>query len=289
MSFNVLLMVLMNGITYGALLFVVASGLSLVYGLMHVVNMAHGAFYLFGAYFGFLTWKLTDNWWLAILGGGIVMGVVSYFIKKVLYTKSFGGREGSLLTLGISMILVDIVLMLSQGYTNAIVAPSYISRSIDLGIISYPGIRLFILAFALVEMIVLYIVIQKTRFGQIIRAGVDDRDIVAAMGININRMFTIVFVLAGVLAGIGGTLSGSMQSFQVGNESTMQMFSLMVIIIGGQGSLLGTGIGAFIIGLMDSFTKATVPNISAPIVFGTVLLVLAFKPMGLLGKEARKR
>ncbi|MGM9521801.1 MAG: branched-chain amino acid ABC transporter permease [Oscillospiraceae bacterium] len=289
MTSTVFFTVLMNGITYGALLFVVASGLSLVYGLMHVVNMGHGSFYLFGAYAGYMTWKLTGSWWMAILGGGIVMGIVSYFIKKVLYTKSFGGREGSLLTLGISMILVDIVLLLSQGYTMAIIPPSYIAKSVDLGIIKYPGMRLFILLFAVVEMLVLYFAIQKTKFGQIVRAGVNDKDIVAALGIKINKMFTIVFVLAGILAGIGGTLSGSIQSFQVGNESTMQMFSLMVIIIGGQGSLVGTGIGAFLIGILDSFTKATVPNISAPIVFGSVLLVLAFKPTGLLGREARKR
>lgn len=280
------LIVFFNGITYAGLLFMCASGLTLIFGLMKVVNMSHGIFYLTGAYIGFAVNKYTNNWFLAILCGGIAVAIIAVLLKISLFDRVLGDpmRE-TLLTLGINLIIGDILLAIFGGTPQTITVSKLLSKTMNLGFLSYPKIRLFILLIALLEGIGLYLLINKTHIGQYIRAGVDDKLMADALGINIKQVFTFVFLLGGLLAGLSGVLGGSYLAFNSGFDGTILTYSLVVIIVGGIGSLGGAALGSALVGLIDSYTKATVPNLSMVIIFGTLMLVLAFKPNGLMGKE----
>lgn len=278
--------IIMNGITYGALLFICASGLTLIFGLMKVVNMSHGTFYLIGAYVGLIVKYATNNWFIGILSGGIAVSIIAVLLKVTLIDRVLGDslRE-TLLTLGINLVIGDILLTIFGGTPETITPSALFSKSVNLGIITYPRIRIFILIIAILISVGLYLLINKTQIGNYIRAGVDDKEMVRALGININMVFTFVFLLGGFLAGISGVLGGSYLAFNNGFDGTILTYSLVVIIIGGIGSIKGAALGALLVGLMDSITKATIPNMSMIIIFGVLMVVLAFKPNGLLGKE----
>lgn len=284
-----ILTILMNGITYGGLLFMCASGLTLVFGLMRVVNMSHGVFYLVGAYLGLVVLQVSGNWVLAILCGGIATAIIAGLLKISLFERVLGDdlRE-TLLTLGINLIISDVILAAFGGTPRTVTAPNAIRTSVDLLLFKYPLIRLIILGIAVFEGICLVILIRKTRMGQYIRAGVDDKAMTSALGININMVFTFVFVLGGLLAGFAGVLGGTYLSFTQGFDATILTYSLVVVIIGGIGNLGGAALGALLVGLIDSITKATVANLAMISIFGALMLVLAFKPNGLLGKRSVK-
>lgn len=286
---NQALIIAMNGITYGGLLFMCASGLTLVFGLMQVVNMSHGIFYLVGAYLGLTVQQATGSWVLGILAGGMGTAGVALLLKLTLFERVLGdSQRETLLTLGINLIVSDVLLAVFGGTPRNVVAPDSIRTSVDLGLFRYPLIRILILAVAVAEGAALFLLIRKTRMGQFIRAGVDDKDMTAALGIDIKLVFTFVFLLGGFLAGSSGVLGGTYLSFTQGFDATILTYSLVVVIIGGIGSLGGAALGALLVGLIDSVTKATVPNISMISIFGVLMLVLAFRPNGLMGKGARR-
>lgn len=279
----------MNGITYGGLLFMCASGLTLVFGLMRVVNLSHGVFYLVGAYLGLAVQQYTGSWLLGILAGGVATAIISFLLKITLFERVLGDSEReTLLTLGVNLVISDILLAVFGGTPRNVIAPEAIRTSIDLGFMRYPLIRIIILAIAVVEGIALFMLIKKTRFGQYIRAGVDDSGMTSALGVNIKRVFTVVFILGGFLVGISGVLGGTYLSFTQGFDATILTYSLVVVIIGGIGSLSGAALGALLVGLIDSITKATVSNLSMISIFGALMLVLAFRPNGLMGKGVEK-
>ena len=274
---NQIFIVFMNGLTYAGLLFMCASGLTLIFGLMQIVNMSHGIFYLVGAYAGLTILGVTGNWVLAILTAGI--------LKISLFDRVLGdSQRETLLTLGINMIINDLILAIFGGTQRTVTAPEALRTSINLGLSRYPLIRLIILGVAVLEGILLFLLIRKTKIGQYIRAGVDNRSMTSALGININLVFTFVFALGGFLAGSSGTYLAFAQGF----DSTILTYSLVVVIIGGIGNLWGAALGALLVGLIDSITKATVTNLSMICIFGALMVVLAFRPNGLLGKAAKK-
>ena len=278
--------IFLNGITYAGLLFMCASGLTLIFGLMKVVNMSHGIFYLTGAYLGMTVIKLTGNWFLGIIAGGIAVALIAVLLKLTLFDRVLGDpMQETLLTLGINLIIGDVLLAIYGGVPQSITAAKAFSQTMNLGFVSYPRIRLFILLVAIIEGVGLFLLISKTRIGQYIRAGVNDKMMTSALGININMVFTFVFILGGLLAGISGVMGGSYLAFNPGFDSTILTYSLVVVIVGGIGSLGGAALGSALVGLIDSYTKATVPNLSMVIIFGVLMLVLAFKPNGLLGRE----
>ncbi|MDR1510962.1 MAG: branched-chain amino acid ABC transporter permease [Synergistaceae bacterium] len=279
--------ILLNGLTYSGLLFMCASGLTLIFGLMRVVNMSHGIFYLCGAYIGWVVQHAAKNWFLAILAGGIFVGLLAVVIKVTIFKKVLGNDlQETLLTLGITQVVGDVLLAVFGGMPQSITASRSIARAISVGgIFFYPGTRLFILAMAVLQGGLLWLLIQKTRFGQIVRAGVDDRDMVSALGINIDSVFTIVFLVGGFLAGISGVMGGSYLAFTSGTDMTILTYSLVVVIVGGMGSLGGAALGALLVGMTDSITKSLVPNLSMVIIFGILMMILAFRPNGIFGKE----
>ncbi len=278
--------VLLNGLTYGGLLFMSASGLTLMLGLMRIINMAHGTYYLMGAFLGITVYHATGNWLLAILAGGLGVAIFMFLVRITLFPKVIGKEFNvMLLSLGLSYIISDGILAIFGGNIQIITPPESISRAINIGFMRYPGTRLFILLIAFLQAVFMWYLMNRTRMGQYIRAGVDNRNCASAMGINIDRVFTFVFVLSGLLVGISGVLGGSYTSFAYGTEGTIQSYSLVVVILGGMGSLLGAGIGAIIVGVLDSVCKAFIPEMTSVVIFGALMVILAFRPTGLLGKE----
>jgi branched-chain amino acid transport system permease protein len=243
-------------------------------------------FYLSGSYIGLMVQRATGNWFLAIAAGGAFVALLSVIIKVALFRKVVeNDLQVTLLTLGISMVIGDAILGIFGGMPQVISVSRFIARPVAIGRFFYPGTRLFILATAVIQGVLLWLLMNKTRIGQIIRAGVDNREMVSAMGIDVERVFTIVFFIGGFLAGISGVMGGSYLAFTIGTDMTILTYSLVVVIVGGVGSLGGAALGALLIGMIDSVTKSLVPNFSMVLTFGALMMVLAFKPSGIFGKR----
>jgi branched-chain amino acid transport system permease protein len=191
----------------------------------------------------------------------------------------------TLLTLGLSFVIGDLLLACYGGLPQTLSAPPSIAKPVDIGFMLYPGIRLFVFKVAVLQGLFLWALLKFTRFGCIIRAGVDNRRMVSALGVNIDRVFAAVFLLAGFITGISGVIGGSYIVFAPGQDMFVLTYALIVVIIGGLGSLPGTAVGALAVGLIDSFAKVLAPQFTMFVLFGTLMLVLAFRPYGLFGKE----
>jgi branched-chain amino acid transport system permease protein len=279
------IILVLNGLTHAGLLFVLGSGLTLAFGLMRVVNLSHGAFYLLGGYLGLTVFRLTDNWFLALLAGGLGIALLGFVLEKVLLDRVRGqALPETLLTIALSIIIADVSLAIWGGFAQSIRVPAALNPRISLLGITYPGFRFFILGFAVFIGLGLWFLLQKTKVGAAVRAGVDDRETVSALGIDIHRIFTAVFVLSAFLAGIAGVIGASFLSIQPGADGQILILSLVVVILGGLGSLGGAVVAALVTGLLLSFSRAYFPEMSFFMVFGPMALVLAFRPQGLFGK-----
>jgi branched-chain amino acid transport system permease protein len=279
----------LNGLTLAALYFLVASGFTLIFGVMRVTNLAHGAFYLLGGYIGFSVADETGSWPLAILAGAVAIAVLGLGVQQALLRRIQGEdlRE-ALITLGLAIVVADLALAEWGGTPRDIEAPSFLSGATDIGVagVQYPTYRLVILALAIGVGLGLWILLKRTRLGMIIRAGVDDRHMVAAMGINVQVVFALVFAFGALLAGFSGVAGGSYLSLAPGEDSRYLLFSLIVVIVGGLGSIAGAAIGAVLVGVVDQFAAVYVPTYSVLLTFGLMVLVLALRPQGLLGRAA---
>jgi branched-chain amino acid transport system permease protein len=275
----------LNGLTHAGLLFVLGSGLTLAFGLMRVVNLSHGAFYLLGGYLGVTVFRGTGNWFLALLAAGVGIAILGVFFERVLLDRVRGqALPETLLTIALSIIIADMSLAIWGGFAQTIRVPAELNPRINLFGLVYPGFRLFILGLAVVIGLGLWFLLSKTRVGAAVRAGVDDRETVSALGINIRQVFTAVFALSAFLAGIAGVIGASFLSIQPGADTQILILSLVVVILGGLGSLGGAVVAAVVTGLLLSFSRAYFPELSFFMVFGPMALVLAFRPQGLFGK-----
>jgi branched-chain amino acid transport system permease protein len=303
------IIVMLNGITAAGLYFVVASGFTLVFGLMRVVNMAHGSFFLFGGYialklqrhlvgqggaFGLSSSQVSVvNWVLPFIVGTIVVGIVGVVIQQLLLRWNQGqDLRQALITIAVSIIFADQMLDHFGGIAEGITWPGYVDRFVNLHVagVQYSEERLLILALALIIGALLWLWLQKTRTGMVIRAGVDDRAMVSALGINIQRTFAIAFFVGSALAGLGGVVGGSFASLAPGVDSNWLLNSLVVVIIGGMGSLGGAAIGSLLLGLVTNLSAAYLPAdynyYSIILTFVLLALVLAVRPLGIFGRPA---
>ena len=276
----------LNGLSFGGLLFFLASGFTLIFGLMRIVNLAHGAFYLVGGYVGITTILLTGgNFWAGLVAGSVAVAVFGLLTERILLRPVRGLEKMEvLLTIGLTFILGDMSLALWGGDPRPVPTPSYLSGAVNVGNFIYPRYRLFVLVCAVIVGILLFLLQAKTKVGAIVRAGVDDRETIAALGINIKAVFTGVFVGGSLLAGMAGVIGGGMLSLLPGAEFEILLLALVVVIIGGLGSLPGAAIGAVLVGLIDAFAKALVPQLSFFTLFAPMALVLFIRPQGLLGR-----
>ncbi|MDN3496258.1 branched-chain amino acid ABC transporter permease [Planococcus sp. APC 4015] len=277
----------LNGLSFGALLFLLASGLTLVFGLMRIVNMAHGAFYMLGGYIGVVIATLTGNLLLAIIVAIIVVAGTAFIVEVVLL-RFVRGQEMPevLLTIGVSFVIADLCLAFFGGDPQNLPNTVKIPGALMVGELVYPWYRIFVIAVAIVIGIALALVQNKTRVGAVVRAGVDDREIITAMGINIKWVFTGMFIVGAALAAIGGTIGAGMQSILPGVQNEVLLYALVVIIIGGLGSIPGAAVGSILIGLIDAFAKAWIPELAYFTIFLPMALVLVLRPTGLFGKAA---
>ena len=287
MNVDTLLTQMLNGISFGALLFFLASGLTLIFGLMRIVNLAHGGFYLAGGYIGLSVVTATGNFWLAVLAGGAAIAVMGAATERVLLRRIRGQVMAEvLLTVGLATIIGDLCLAVWGGDPQSVPTPSYLGGSIQLGSVVYPRFRLVVMLLAVAVGAGLYYLHSRTRIGMIVRAGVDDRETVAALGININRVFTGVFILGALLAGAAGVIGGAFLSLSPGADTDILLLSLVVVIIGGLGSLPGAALGSLVVGLVDVFGTSQLPALASFILFAPMALVLIIRPTGLLGRRA---
>jgi branched-chain amino acid transport system permease protein len=276
---------LLNGITFGALLFLVSSGFTLIFGLMRIVNLAQGALYLIGGYVGLSTLTATGSFLLAVVVGAAAIGVLGFVVERGLL-RVVRGRPMSeiLLTVGLSFIAADLALAAWGGNPITLPLPSAISGSISVAGVSYPVFRLVVLGLSIVVALGLWFGLERTRVGAIIRAGVDDREMIAALGINIKAVFTGVFVLGSVLAGLAGVVGGAFLSLYPGADTEILTYALVVVVLGGLGSVRGAIVGSLVVGLIYTFGQALVPSLAYFVLFAPMALVLIFRPQGLFGR-----
>lgn len=276
----------LNGLSFGAVLFFLASGFTLIFGLMRITNLAHGGFYLVGAYIGITMVGITGNWVIALFVAAAAIMFLGLFTERVLLRPIRGlTKPEVLLTIGLTFVLGDLSLAIWGGDPMPVPVPSVLGGPLRIGDFAYPRYRLFVLACAIVVGALLFFVDRKTRIGAMVRAGVDDRETVAALGINIKAVFTGVFMFGAFLAGFAGVIGGGFLTVLPGQDFEILLFALVVVIIGGLGSLPGAVLGAVLVGLIDSFAKAMVPELAFFTLFAPMAIVLVVRPQGLLGRK----
>lgn len=275
-----------NGLTLAALLFIMAIGLNLSFGLLRVVNLSHGAFYLLGGYIGLSVLKFTGHWSLGVLSGALVSAVLAG-VEEIFFLRRVRGKSTleTLITLSIAIIISDLIVVIWGGNPKMISIPQVLKGYVSFLTINIPIYNLFLYLFAGLIGLALWLLIKKTKIGMIIRAGVDNFEMVSALGINIRLVFTLVFTLAGFLAGMAGVIGGTFLMVAPGEDWRILTYTLLIIIIGGMGSFEGTIIGSIIIGLILSFGSVYVPQFSLFLMFAPVALILVIRPKGLFGRS----
>jgi branched-chain amino acid transport system permease protein len=279
---------LLNGLTLASLYFIVASGFTLVFGLMRNVNLAHGSLYLLGGYVGFIVAAKTGSWVLAVAAGFAAAALAGLLIQVfILRHMQNQDLRQTMVTIGLSIVIADILLWIFTGQVYQMEAPEWLQGPIrGLPIINaYSAYRLSLLGMGIVIGVGLWLLLSKTRVGMMIRAGVDDRAMLSAAGVNVNLIFAITFALGAGLAGLGGVIGAVELSIVPGEDTRLLLASLIVVIVGGMGSVVGAAIGAVILGLAETYGLAYAPTYSVVFTFVILILVLAFRPRGIMGKS----
>lgn len=278
---------LLNGMTLASLYFLVASGFTLVFGLMRNVNLAHGSLYLFGAYIGWFVGERTGSWVLAVVAGFLAAAVMGLLMQLLVFRHMQGqDLRQTLVTIGLSIVLADLMLWIWGAEIYTFDPPAWIYGSTTLPLVAkFPTYRLFVLLASIVIGVGLWLLLARTRIGMMIRAGVDDRAMLAASGVNVQRVFALTFAIGAGLAGLAGVVGGTALSISPGEDIRYLLASLVVVIVGGMGSVVGAAIGALLIGLAEQFGLAYAPTYSVVFTFVIMVVALAFKPRGLMGKN----
>jgi len=278
----------LNGLTLAALYFLVASGFTLVFGLMRNVNLAHGSLYLLGAYVGYVVGDRSGSWLLAVAAGFASAALFGLVLQVAVFRFMHGeDLRQTLVTIGLSIMLADILLWIFGGEIYTFDPPRAIWGRTPLPIVQvYPTYRLTLLVMSAAIGVLLWWFLNRTRVGMMIRAGVDDRAMLAASGVNVQVVFAVTFAIGAGLAGFAGVVGGTALSIAPGEDTRYQLASLVVVIVGGMGSVVGAAIGAVLIGVAEQFGLAYAPTYSVVFTFVIMALVLAFRPQGILGRRA---
>lgn len=291
---RVFLSALFNGITLGALYFLVASGFTLIFGLMRNVNLAHGSLYLFGGYVGYSIGTLTGSWLVALIAAFIIVALAGILMQVLLFRWMEGqDLRQTLVTIGLSIIVADLLLWSYGGDTFQVTTPDWLSGPVQLPFVvalrsngeavmmTYPLVRIAILIGAIMLGVAMWLVLNRTRIGMLVRAGVDDRDMLSATGVRVQLVFIMVFAFGAGLAGLAGVVGGTFQSLQPGEDTRILLSSLVVVIVGGMGSIPGAAMGALIVGLAEQFGSIYMPTYAVMLTFIIMVAVLAIRPQGL--------
>jgi len=276
----------LNGLSFGALLFILASGLSLVFGMMDVVNLAHGAFYMLGAYVALSVVQSTGSFWLAMLVAPLALGVLGFVLEPLLLRRLRARHlDQVLLTIGVSLVIVDVIGQVWGREVRSLSAPAGLDGSVTLIGGVYPVYRLFVIAFGVALAAAMAVVYRRTRIGMLIRAGVQDAEMLGALGVDTNRLFASTFATGAALAGLAGVIAAPVFGVQPGMDTDPGLlYSLVVVVVGGLGTLSGAVAGSLLVGPADTFGKVLFQDVALAVIFAIVALVLLLKPTGLLGR-----
>ena len=277
----------LNGISFGMLLFLLASGLTLIFGLMDIINLSHGGYYLLGAYIGFSVMRHTGNFLLAILVSAISIVIIGVFMERF-FLRSLHQQplHQVLLTIGFTFVFADIALMIWGGEARFIEKPAALMAPVFIGKRGFPSYRLFVIFIGAAIAGLLWWFQEKTRAGAMVRASVNDEEIARGLGINVPVLFTLVFGLGAFLAGICGVLGGPFVGAYPGADFEILLLTLIVIIVGGVGSLRGALVGGLVIGIIDNFGKVFFPELARFTIYAPMVIILALKPSGLFGSRS---
>jgi len=279
----------LNGLSYGVLLFLLSVGLTLIFGMLDVVNLAHGSFYMLGAYAGLAVIAATGNFWLSLALAPVAVGIVGAAVERSclrpLYRR--GPLDQVLLTFGLIYVFEDVVKWIWGGRIRSIPTPDLLSGSVSVLGATIPSYRVFVIAFGLVMAVALWLLIERTRLGAIIRAGVFDSEMTSGLGINIQRVFTAVFAFGAALGGLSGVIAGPIQSAFPSMGVTILIPALIVVVVGGLGSLKGSLVGSLIIGQAETFGKAWLPEAAMLIIYVVMAGIVLIRPQGLFGRPLK--
>jgi len=289
---------LLNGITLGGLYFLVAAGFTLIFGLMRNVNLAHGSLYLFGGYMGYEAGQWTGSWLFGYVVAFVCCAIVGVAMQVLIFRRMEGeDLRQTLVTLGLSIVFSDLMVWVWGGNAIQIDTPDYLSGPVPMPFVvavkssgeavflHYPLVRLVIFAAAVLIGIGMWLALNRTRVGVMIRAGVDDRDMLSVLGYRVQLLFVLVFAFGAGLAGMAGIVGGTFTSISLGDDSHFLLASLQVVIVGGMGSITGAALGALIIGCSEQFGQTYFQNYATVSTFVIMVIVLALRPQGLLGRR----
>ena len=277
----------LNGLQYGLLLFLVASGLTLVFGIMGVVNLAHGSFYMIGAYLAFSLSSLTGSFFGAIALGIVLSVLLGLLLEWALFSRLYhrDHLDQVLLTYGLILIFEELRSLAVGDDVHSVPMPDFLSASIPLtDTLSYPVYRLFMSGVCIVLAVLMYVVIQRTRLGMRIRAGTSNREMAQGLGIDIRLLFRFVFAFGVALAALGGMLAAPVSSVFPGMGSQVLILCFVVVVIGGIGSVWGALLAALLIGFTDTFGKVLFPDYAGLSVYVLMAAILLWRPAGLFGR-----
>ena len=276
----------LNGLSFGALLFILASGLSLVFGMMDVVNLAHGAFYMLGAYVALSVVQFTGSFWLALLVAPLALALLGLVLEPLLLRRLRGRHlDQVLLTIGVSLVIVDVIGQVWGREVRSLSAPAGLDGSVALVGGVYPVYRLFVIGFGAALAAAMAVIYRRTKIGMLIRAGVEDAQMLGALGVDTNRLFAATFATGAALAGLAGVIAAPVFGVQPGMDTDPGLlYSLVVVVVGGLGTLSGAVAGSVLVGPADTFGKVLFQDVALAVIFAIVALVLLLKPTGLLGR-----
>lgn len=285
---RLLALTVLNGLTLAGLYFLVASGFTLVFGLMRVVNLAHGSLFLLGGYVGYSAGLATGSWLIALMAGFVAAALAGVLMQRFLFSRMVGqDMRQTLITIGISIVMADIYLWVWGGDTYQFDAPDWLTGTVALPLVhKYAEFRLVVLALSCSIGLGLWLLLHRTRVGMMIRAGVDDKDMLSSIGVNVERLFVITFAIGAGLAGLAGVVGGTALSVSPGEDVRYLLASLVVVLVGGMGSITGAAMGALLIGLAETFGQTYAPTYGVVFTFVIMVAALAFRPNGLMGKSA---
>jgi branched-chain amino acid transport system permease protein len=274
-----------NGISYGALLFLLASGLSLIFGVMRIVNLAHGSYFLLGGYVGLTTVWQTKSFALALVSGAVAVALVGVGMERLFLRRLKQQVLAQvLMTMGFALVFQDLALLIWGGDPYTISVPALLSGALRAGVIVFPIYRMFIIIAATVVGVALWLFLENTRAGATIRAAVDDGEMAQGVGINVPMVSMGVFALGAFLAALGGVVGGGFIGVYPGVDFEILPYAFVVVIVGGLGSLQGAIVGSLMVGLLDNFGKALFPELAYFTLFAPMAVILAVRPTGLFGK-----
>ena len=279
-----LLLQLLNGLQFAMLLFLLAVGLSVVFGLMNFINLAHGTLYMVGAFAGFAAAERTGSFWAALAAGPLAAAAIGALFYAVLLRRmqSESPMKQVLVTFGLIFVGIDTVRLIWGEYAQTLAVPSWLGGSVHVLGDVYPAYRLFIIALGLVLALALHLGLERTKLGAVVRAGVDDRVMAASLGIDVGRAFFAVFCLGCALAGLAGVVAAPVLEIYPGMDMAILIPTLIVVVVGGPGRLSGAFCGALLIGMAQTFGAVLIPEFASFMIYAVMALVLVLRPGGLL-------